>query len=119
MAVRFAAAIRHRGAHAHCGHYLTTCWLGGDKYAEINCSPCRQLISDWRAAIDGIGKEVYVLFYVRLGFRDGAGDGSFEKDQGPKKQKPLQERQLQEPKLNKSDPKAHMASLKAAKKKIN
>ena len=35
----FAAVVRHRGKRTDGGHYLTTCWIGGDRYSEINCLP--------------------------------------------------------------------------------
>ena len=73
----FAAVVRHRGKRTDGGHYLTTCWIGGDRYSEINCLPVgHQREVDWQSASRGaVRREAYLLFYERVSFRDGVGDG--------------------------------------------
>ena len=71
----FAGAVRHVGSSVHEGHYISNCWLGGNDYAEINCAPCEAKRFDW-SGMAGIGRQVYILIYVRMSFRDVVGDGS-------------------------------------------
>ena len=87
----FAAAVRHQGDHSRAGHYYVNLWLGEDGYAEVNCLPPESRRLSWveLKSSRNIKKDVYILVYVRLGFREHASDGSeatpYKRDDGSEK----------------------------------
>ena len=74
----FAAGVRHQGAHSRAGHYYVNLWLGEDKYAEVNCLPSISRRLSWRELKNStnVKKDIYILVYVRLQFRENVSDGS-------------------------------------------
>jgi len=70
--------ISHLGPHGASGHYISHCWLGGDRYAIYDDGVVRE--TTWRYFLtEASERQVYVLAYVRVGFwGDTASDGSEE-----------------------------------------
>ena len=84
----FASVIRHVGDRCDQGHYIATCWRGGDEYTVYDDAILTPVT--WQAtAAEDAQRQAYVLIYVRARFWQGvACDGTeetpYERDEASK-----------------------------------